>query len=231
MLQILDFSAGYGHEIILRDIHLEAHKGEIHGVLGINGAGKTTFFKGICRQGPKTSGQIIWKNQPLVPANVGYLPAEPYFYPFQTGKEYLELCGYRNPEFKFEKWNELFQLPLNQLTDTYSTGMRKKLALLGILAGGYEVLLLDEPFSGLDLESTEVLCEILAALKEAGICILLSSHILEIVQRVSDEVSYLSAGRIQKRFARADFPELESFIRNNIKSRTAAIWAQIKSGQ
>lgn len=228
MLNISNLTAGYGDTLILNTINLEAAAGEVHGLLGVNGAGKTTFFKGLCRLGPSFSGEVTWQGAPLPPAGMGYLPAEPYFYPYQTGQEYLELCSHRNPGFPIDKWNGLFQLPLKDLTETYSTGMRKKLALLGILAGGYQVLLLDEPFSGLDLESTEILYEILEELKRNGLCLLLSSHIMATVRQVCDRVSYLSEGQIQETFDKEDFPALEQFIKATIHDRTKAAWAEIR---
>lgn len=228
MLNISSFAAGYGKTLILNDIHLEAAAGEVHGVLGINGAGKTTLFKALCRLGPSFSGTVNWQGQPLSPVRIGYLPAAPYFYPYQTGQEYLELCSHRNPGFPIKKWNGLFQLPLKNLTETYSTGMRKKLALLGVLAGGYQVLLLDEPFSGLDIESTEILYEILKELKNNGLCVLLSSHILTTVEETCDRVSYLSDGKIQRTFDKSEFPDLKSFIKTTIHDRTKAAWAEIR---
>lgn len=228
MLNISNLTASYGNTLILDNINLEAGAGEVHGVLGVNGAGKTTLFKALCRQGPSVSGTVTWQGQPLSPMGIGYLPAEPYFYPCQTGQEYLELCSHRNPRFPIDKWNGLFQLPLKNLTETYSTGMRKKLALLGILAGGYPVLLLDEPFSGLDLESTEILYEILEELKRNGLCLLLSSHIMATVRQACDRVSYLSGGQIQETFDKEDFPALEQFIKTTIHDRTKAAWAEIR---
>lgn len=228
MLDISNLTASYGNTLILDAINLKAAAGEIHGVLGGNGAGKTTFFKALCRLGPSFSGAVSWEGTTLSPAEIGYLPAEPYFYPYQTGQEYLELCSHRSPGFPIDKWNRLFQLPLKGLTETYSTGMRKKLALLGILAGGYQVLLLDEPFGGLDLESTEILYEILEELKRNGLCLLLSSHIMATVRKVCDRVSYLSEGQIQQTFDKAGFPALEQFIKTKVHDRTKAAWAEIR---
>ncbi|KGE86894.1 MAG: ATP-binding cassette domain-containing protein [Phaeodactylibacter xiamenensis] len=228
MLNISNLTAGYGNTLILDTINLKAAAGEVHGILGVNGAGKTTFFKALCRLGPAFSGEVSWQGAPLSPAGMGYLPAEPYFYPYQTGQEYLELCSHRNPGFRIDKWNGLFQLPLKDLTETYSTGMRKKLALLGILAGGYQVLLLDEPFSGLDLESTEILYEILEELRRNGLCLLLSSHIMATVRQVCDRASYLSEGQIQETFDKDDFPALEQFVKTKIHDRTKAAWAEIR---
>ena len=228
MLNISNLTAGYGHTLILNNISLETAAGEVHGILGVNGAGKTTFFKALCRLGPSFTGEVSWEGAPLSPAGIGYLPAEPYFYPYQTGQEYLELCSHRSPGFPIDKWNGLFQLPLRDLTETYSTGMRKKLALLGILAGGCQVLLLDEPFSGLDLESTEILYEILEELRRNGLCLLLSSHIMATVRQVCDRASYLSEGQIQKTFGKDDFPALEQFVKTKIHDRTKAAWAEIR---
>lgn len=228
MLKINDLDAGYGNTLILNNINLEAKAGEVHGILGINGAGKTTFFKALTRLGPSFSGAVTWRGLPLTPADIGYLPAEPYFYPYQTGQEYLELCSHLNPRFPIQKWNGLFRLPLEQLTEAYSTGMRKKLALLGVLAGDHQVLLLDEPFSGLDLESTEILYEILEELKNNGLCLLLSSHIMATVQQVCDRVSYLNGGQIQQTFEKEELPALADFIKATIKSQTKAAWAEIR---
>lgn len=228
MLKIRHFEAGYGKALVLSDINLNVSPGEIHGLLGMNGAGKTTLFKALCRLGPACSGTITWQGRPLNPASVGYLPATPYFYPYQTGWEYLELCRHKNRGFPIGKWNGLFRLPLDQLTETYSTGMRKKLALLGVLAGPYQILLLDEPFSGLDFESTEVLHEVLEELKGSNFGMLMSSHILATMQRVCEQISYLSEGQIRKTFCKNDFPALESMIRSTIKDRTKAAWSEIR---
>jgi ABC-2 type transport system ATP-binding protein len=89
-------------------------------------------------------------------------------------------------------------------------------------------LLLDEPFSGLDLESTEILYEILEELKRNGFCLLLSSHIMATVRQVCDRVSYLSGGRLQKTFDKEDFPALEQFIKTTVHARTKAAWAEIR---
>src|SRR5690606_16503530 len=135
----------------------------------------------------------------------GFLETEYFFYSYMKGREYLELLSAKNDHFDIEKWNGIFELPLHELIDTYSTGMKKKLAFLGVLALDRPVLILDEPFNGVDVESNEKLFQILLRLKNTGKIILLSSHILSSLTGICDKISCLEEGTFLKTYSQGEF--------------------------
>jgi len=217
MLKISGVRAGYGADDILKGVSLEAMPGEIHGILGVNGSGKTTLFRMLNGWLPERAGTTTLGSEELAAKDIGFLETDPYFYPFMKGKEYLEILKIKNSNYNIELWNEIFQLPLDQLADEYSTGMKKKLALLGLLAQDRPVLVLDEPLSGVDIESNVKFQEIILRLKKSGKTILLSSHILIALTSICDKISLLSGGVITKTYNKEEFPNLEDLITSKIK--------------
>ena len=127
----------------------------------------------------KQSGSISYDSLPITKNKIAYLESSNYFYPYITGKEYLRMFQTQNLSFNIDKWNELFELPLNKLVEDYSSGMKKKLALMGILSLNREILVLDEPFNGVDLETVHKIKSLLIKLKESNKTIIITSHILE----------------------------------------------------
>ena len=222
MLEIKNLTAGYDPENpVLKNIALDFPESSVTGILGSNGAGKTTFFNAVSRLRAPYSGEILLNKIPLDSSNWSFLETSPFFYPYITGSECLQLCTLSNPDFEFEKWNEIFGLPLHQLTETYSTGMKKKLSLLGVIGQNRKVLLLDGPFNGLDLEAVEVVLLVLEKLKNQGKIILLSSHVLSTLTDVCDRIYWLKEGQIFRAFERQDFPELENILKKTIRHQTA----------
>ena len=223
MFRISNLTSGYGEKVILKDLNFECPRGQIRGVLGPNGAGKTTFFNSVFGFIKPLSGNVTLDESPIKQEQIAYLETDPYFYPLLTGQEYLNIFKIKNPTFDFEYWNRLFDLPLDNLIDTYSTGMRKKVALMGILAQEAEVLLLDEPFNGVDLETVESIYFILEKLRDAGKIVLLTSHVLPTLTSTCDQIHWLKDGHFFKNFAKADYPQLEQelqqMIRNHIEDR------------
>jgi ABC-2 type transport system ATP-binding protein len=228
MLAIKQLEVGYHDKLVINGLNLEVAEGSVHGILGMNGAGKTTLFNTLYGYVPKLAGTCLWKDKALSRVDIGYLETNSFFYPLQTGREYLQLCAWQHPDFPFEQWNAIFRLPLDQYTDTYSTGMRQKLSLLGLLAGDFPVLLLDEPFNGLDLESAELMYQLLEELKSQHKCILMSSHIVETVSRSCDRVSYLQEGRILQTFEREELTEMEKFIRTAARENSQEGWERVR---
>jgi ABC-2 type transport system ATP-binding protein len=117
--------------------------------------------------------------------------------------EFLEL--FSNDLSDLPIWNELLLLPLDELVEYYSTGMKKKLAILAILKLNREILILDEPFNGLDLETTELVKKIIHKLRKQGKTILLTSHVFELLMGVCDEIHLLEAGSITNHVEQKDF--------------------------
>jgi ABC-2 type transport system ATP-binding protein len=215
MLELKNISVGYGQNTILKDLNLSCNAGEIHGILGWNGAGKTTLFKTIFGFLTPKSGEIHLNNQKITQNQISYLETDNYFYPYLRGREYLQLLGGEH-NLLIQQWADIFELPLDAPVDTYSTGMSKKLAIAGIILQDRPVLLLDEPFNGIDLESSEKLLFILEKLKKAGKIILLSSHILPSLTSVCSQISMLQTGSFKQTYQPAQFDDLEAILKADI---------------
>ena len=166
MIQLNALSKGFSDKKIFKKTSFDFLTGNCHGIIGLNGAGKTTLFNLFSSYLKPDEGNILFNNHPMVKADVLYLETNNYFYPYLTGKEYLDIFPETNSGFRLEELNTIFQLPLNQLVDSYSTGMKKKLALLAILKHERPIYIFDEPFNGLDLESNHVLELIIKNLKK-----------------------------------------------------------------
>ena len=178
MLTIEDLRVGYSKEKdVLKGICLSMETGKIHGLVGLNGAGKTTLLNALYSFIRPQSRTILYDGSPLKRKEIGYLESENYFYPYMTGNEYLNLFPSGGTNFDTESWQKLLSLPLGEITENYSTGMRKKLALLAVLKMNKPILILDEPYNGLDLESAHLLTLLLSRLRENGKTVLVTSQI------------------------------------------------------
>src|SRR5437016_2419706 len=192
------------------DVSFTAPAGEITGYLGPNGSGKSTTLKMITALIEPSEGQILYQGQPIerdliaYQQILGYVPEEPYLYPHLTGAEYLEMVGQLRglPEKplaeKIGGLLNLFSLHEDRYVaiSSYSKGMRQKVLLAAALLHNPEIILLDEPFSGLDVNSALVLRSLIAELAARGKVILFSTHDLDIVERVSSRVVILHKGRV-----------------------------------
>ena len=203
----LDF--GYrSAEKILDGLSLHLIPSEKHGILGVNGAGKTTLFRLLSCQMKPNSGTIIHNNLPLRREQVSFLEAEPYFYPYMTGMEYLRFIN--DHPAQIERWNSLFELPLDHYAEEYSTGMKKKLGLIGVLLQeNRPLLILDEPFNGVDFESNEIIMSVLKQNYTASRTVMISSHILPTLTRICQRISVLQNGRISRTYEQNEFGALE----------------------
>lgn len=216
----LDFS--YGKKIVFDDLSFAVENGSVHGIVGDNGAGKTTLFK-ILSHNIKTD-----RDRHRFPGadEVAYLTAEPYFYDYMTGAEYLQIVGQEHTQ-RVAEWNSIFTLPLKEYVHNYSTGMKKKLAIIGVLLLDNPIVIMDEPFNGLDFKSTEILNIIIERLKEAGRTVLLSSHVLETLVRNSDKISMLKDGKINRTFEKSEFGDLQVLIHEQLKGGLREIIQQL----
>ncbi len=208
MIKIENLSKNYGQNNVLKSINLEFKKGKVYGIVGENGAGKTTLFKCISNI-EKYDGNISSEFKKLK-NNLGFLQTEPFFFSKITGKEYIKLItNARQIDIQNIENKNIFDLPLNQYASTYSTGMKKKLALTAILLQKNEVFILDEPFNGVDIQSNIIIIEIIQKLKELGKTIIISSHIFSTLSEICDEILLLKDGEIIQKSTKEDFDNLE----------------------
>lgn len=222
MLDIRNLSVSYPGKQVLHSLHLQAPTASVHGIVGGNGAGKTTFFNTVYGFQPVQSGSLMWSNRPLERKDIGYLETNNFFYSAITGREYLGLFRSVHLNFPTKEWAEMMRLPLDTWIDHYSTGMKKKLALLAVIKTGKPLLLLDEPYNGLDLESQYLLRDIVLRLKAQGHTVLLSSHILETLTPVCDAIHYLSDGSIKRVVTPTGYAEFEAFLVEEMQSKFKA---------
>jgi len=230
MLTITNIQMAFSGKEVLKELSLNVPAGSIHGILGGNGAGKTTLFRTLFGLLRLQGGTIHWHGKSIHRKDCGLLETTPYFYDFLKGREYIELCGLNQPTFDVEGWNAIFQLPLHDLVNHYSTGMRKKLAFMGLLAQNRPLLLLDEPFNGVDMEGNEALLTILQRLKNSGKTILLSSHILDGLLQIADAISYLKDGQVAQTFERTAFGQLEAELRRDFRAHVHASLDKLELG-
>jgi ABC-2 type transport system ATP-binding protein len=187
-----------------------ARAGEVTGYLGPNGSGKSTTIKMIAGLIDPSGGEILFRGEPIQRDRIGYrqrlgyVPEEPQFYAHLTGAEYLEMIGQLRglPAAPLAEKIEGFLALLGLHADrhvpisSYSKGMRQKVLLSAALLHNPDLLLLDEPFSGLDVTSALVLRGLIQQLASRGEVVLISSHELETVERVSSRVVILHRGKV-----------------------------------
>ena len=207
MISIKKLYKSFGKVDVLNDINLTFLQNEINGIAGRNGAGKTTLFR--CIAGLEDHGGQVILEQEKLKYKIGFLAADPYFMTRITGREYLQLLSNASGSGKIDfDAKNIFDLPLDQYANTYSTCMKKKLAFTGILIQDNEILLLDEPFNGVDIQSNILITEIIKRLKTRGKTIILSSHILGSLSELCDQIHILDAGSIAKTVSHSEFESL-----------------------
>ncbi len=208
MIKIETLSKSYGSKKVLSNINLTFEEGKVYGIVGENGAGKTTLFN--CITGiEKFDGLISASLHPLKD-HIGYLQTEPFYFSKITGKEYIQLlCNARDKQLGNLEAKNIFDLPLNQYANTYSTGMKKKLALTAILLQENKYLIFDEPFNGVDIQSNIIILDILKELKKLGKTIIISSHIFSTLNDICDEIQLIKDGQFIKRVYKEEFSVLE----------------------
>ncbi|HRG53831.1 MAG TPA: ATP-binding cassette domain-containing protein [Bacteroidia bacterium] len=165
MISIKNLTVQFSTTIVLNNISIDFTSNRIHGIVGLNGAGKTTFFNTLSTNLKADSGELTYNENKLNSRDIAYLETNNFFYSRLTGSEYLNIFTQTNPDFNLNTLQEFMQLPLDELVESYSTGMKKKLALLAILKQQRSVFLLDEPFNGLDLETNKIVELIITNLK------------------------------------------------------------------
>ena len=210
MLEIRHLSKRYSGIPAVQDVSFTLGPGEILGYVGPNGAGKSTTVKIIIGLIEPSEGQILYCGRsiiddlPAFQSRIGYVPEEPHLYPHLSGREYLQLAGrlrgipHHILEPKIDEFLRLFSLFDDRHTpvSSYSKGMRQKILLSAALLHNPDILILDEPLSGLDVTTALVLRDLLGELAEAGRMILYSSHVLDVLEKVCSRVLILNRGRV-----------------------------------
>lgn len=215
MIDIQNLSKSYGAKEVLHNINLKFEPGKVYGIVGENGAGKTTLFRCIAGLEDYT-GTITASHEPLK-NHLGLLLTDPFFFSKITGREYLQLlCNARDKQTGDIETRNVFGLPLNQYAATYSTGMKKKLALTAILLQENQYFILDEPFNGVDIQSNIIITEIIHKLKELGKTVIISSHIFSTLSDTCNEIHLLKNGAITKSAQQHEFAALENEMKHAI---------------
>jgi ABC-2 type transport system ATP-binding protein len=161
-------------------------------------------------------GEILFEGKKINKKVVSYLVTENFFYSNITGNEYLRL--FKNESFNTKQWNKLFGLPLDALIDAYSTGMKKKLVFMAVLKQDKPLMILDEPFNGLDIETCRIIRMILLQLKEKNKTIIITSHIIETLTNLCDYIHYLEAGSIKHSKNKSEFESFEQEVFEKIEN-------------
>lgn len=208
MLEIKNINVEFKNQKVLNDLSLSIEEGCILGILGKNGAGKTTLFESLY-QSLSFSSNMIWNGERLQRRQISYLETENYFYPYMTGEEYLSYFSSKK-EDEIREMIEKFNLPLKKYVQYYSSGMKKKLALVGMLMLNKPINILDEPFNGVDFEGVHLLYDIIRQLKSENKVVIISSHIIETLFHTCDKIALLQNGSIQTIYNKEDFSQLNT---------------------
>jgi ABC-2 type transport system ATP-binding protein len=210
MLELRRVSKRFSGIVAVDDVSFTVRAGEITGYLGPNGSGKSTTMKMITGLLEMTSGEILFRGRRIqddliaYKQSMGYVPEEPHLYAHLSGLEYLVMVGQlrglpsKPTADRIDGLLRLFGLhgDRNVPISSYSKGMRQKVLLSAALLHNPELILLDEPFSGLDVGTALVLRSLIQELAQRGKIILFSSHELETVERVSGHVVILHRGKV-----------------------------------
>jgi len=208
MITLKNLSKSYGFKCVLKNINIEFKEGMVYGIMGENGAGKTTLFR--CIADLENFEGIVESDLSPLKDHLGFLFTEPYFFTKITGIEYIRLlCNARKKEVTNIKDKNIFELPLNDYVSTYSSGMKKKLALFAVLLQQNQYYVLDEPFNGVDIHSNIIIVELIKKLKTSGKTVIISSHIFSTLSDTCDEIHLMKHGEIVKMVTSEGFNSLE----------------------
>jgi len=210
LIQTQDLVKRYGDKAAVDGVSFNVYAGEIFGFLGPNGAGKTTTIKMIVGLLQPSSGVVRVagydvQRQPMQAKSAcGYVPDEPNLYPKLTGRELLQFVGdlysmdRSQVNRRIDELLRLFDLTqaADDTVDSYSHGMQQKTSLAAALIHDPKVLVLDEPTVGLDPKSARLIKDILRQIAERGSSVFLSTHILEIAERMCDRIGIINRGRL-----------------------------------
>lgn len=210
MLKIDHLTKIYGDKKAVDDLSLHINPGEIYGFIGHNGAGKTTTLKACCGilqydNGEITVDGVSMKQDPLTcKGKIAYIPDNPDLYEFMTGIQFLNFVsdifgvGAIDRKERIEKYANAFELTadLAQPISAYSHGMKQKLAIISALIHEPKLIIMDEPFVGLDPKATHLLKEFMHQMCNNGSAIFFSTHVLEVAEKLCDKVAIIKGGKL-----------------------------------
>jgi ABC-2 type transport system ATP-binding protein len=210
MLEVRSLTKRYTTTTAIDDVSFTVKPYEVLGYLGPNGSGKSTTVNIITGLLEPTGGEVLFEGRSIqsqlieYKRRLGYVPEQPHLYPHLTGTEYLQLTGRlrglpkRQLDAKIEEMLQLFGLGAarHSRIASYSKGMRQKVLISAALLHNPDILVFDEPLSGLDVTSGLVFRNLVKALAREGRIILYSSHVLEVVEKVCTEVMILRKGKV-----------------------------------
>ena len=212
MLKIEHLTKTYGEKRAVDDLSLHIQPGEIYGFIGHNGAGKTTTLKACCGilqfdNGDITIDGISVKDDPVdCKRKLAYIPDNPDLYEFMTGIQYLNFIsdifavGSADRKYRIRHYADAFELTadLAQPISAYSHGMKQKLAIISALVHEPKLIIMDEPFVGLDPKASHLLKSIMRELCDKGSAIFFSTHVLEVAEKLCDKVAIIKNGKLIK---------------------------------
>ena len=210
MLKIEQLTKIYGEKKAVDDLSLHIRPGEIYGFIGHNGAGKTTTIKACCgilnfEEGNIQIDGISVKENPLeCKKKLAYIPDNTDLYDFMTGIRYLNFIAdifgvnANDRQERIHKYADMFELTqdLAQPISAYSHGMKQKLAIISALIHEPKLIIIDEPFVGLDPKASHLLKETMHELCATGTAIFFSTHVLEVAEKLCDKVAIIKEGRL-----------------------------------
>ncbi len=210
MLKIEHLTKTYGEKKAVDDLSLHIHAGEIYGFIGHNGAGKTTTLKSVAGILRFDGGEILVdgksvRTQPLeCKKMIAYIPDNPDLYEYMTGIKYLNFIAdifgvsAQTRQERIRKYADLFELTadLAQPIAAYSHGMKQKLAIISAWLHEPKLIIMDEPFVGLDPKAAHILKGMMRELCSAGGAIFFSTHVLEVAEKLCDKVAIIKGGKL-----------------------------------
>ncbi len=217
MISIQNLTVSFNNHQVLKNISICFEPGLVHGVVGLNGSGKTTFFNVLSKILKPDSGELKQNGTVLTARDTAYLETSNFFFSRITGNEYLKIFRQTNQAFDLAALQDYFKLPLDELIENYSTGMKKKLALLAVLKQIKPIFILDEPFNGLDLETNKVLEIIITSLKLKRKTVFVSSHIIEPLLNTCDAIHVLENGSFIRSYQKIDFSAIDEDLFGKLK--------------
>ena len=212
MLEINNYAYAYEkNKYILEKLNLKVNNGEILALVGPNGAGKTTLIKSLVGINLDFEGEVIFEQVNLKKDDInykkllGYVADEPMLIDYLTGRQYLNFIAdvfeisMNDRKKKMEKYINLFNLQdfIDSLINTYSHGNKQKLVIVAALIHSPKLLILDEPFVGLDPQAIVILKDILKNLRKSRVIVVFSTHLLAMIEGLYDKVLFMNNKRVQ----------------------------------